>query len=112
MNTSIAFCHRNTGLNVSLAFSANNTVFNFYCFYLLTASLTPSSTISILIGSQGLLRIPCDLSLQNLERSLTARLFSAAVLATSQDTDLAGLLRDSITSRVSSTGGRQNLKRG
>ena len=100
MNSSIAFCRRNIGHNTSLAFDSNDTIFSFYGFILLTMSSTPLLTINILIGLQGLLQTSCELSLHSLERSLKARFVSAPMLTISQDIVLAGLLRDSITSRV------------
>ena len=48
---------------LSFAFSTNNTVFSFYCFCLLTASSTSSSTNSIVISSQRLLWTSCKLNL-------------------------------------------------
>ena len=100
MNSSIAFCRRNIGHNMSLAFDANDTIFSFYGFSLLTMSSTPLLTINILIGLQGLLQTSCELSLHSLERSLKARFVSAPMLTISQDIVLGGLLRDSITSCV------------
>ena len=89
--------------------SANSTAISF--FFLMVTS-TSSFMINNPLVSQELMWIPYKLSLLSHGSSLASRLASATMLAVSQDTGLADLLRDVVAYHIGSTGGCQNLKRG
>ena len=93
-------------MSLGLAFGVSGIDCSCSSFYLLTTSVTPSSIISIPLGSQGLLGAQDAWNLQGLERRMSARLISAAVLTVGHG---AGLLIHIDANYVANTRGCQSL---